>query len=315
MGTIIPAIKQWRSLCVSFTDYAPFLWNTALSSLCETASATSHAPQLERLSLVYPLNDDTKEFLLFGNYAPRLRDVTLHGIRLRWTAPLFESLVSLDYTHHGFTAGHEAVQETLMMLTVSRHLKSLSISFPCRGMKDGDVDQFMLLPHAYTPTSLGHLEVLTLRVHGDGVPDELRILTSKLILPSLRCLRLETRSRGIPFSRKAVTSVLKAFRRHERLISISIQDAWVHRRCVSAFLRSLPALQQLSASGPRVTDAFVDNLLMPVRGRYVTVFDLPKRFAIEGLVKLDLLDGFVTISGVRRLRRRVFDPCFTLKIT
>jgi len=112
---VIPEIRQWRSLLIHFAGYVPYLWNATLSELCpRLPSASYHAPQLERLAHVCPLNDDTKEFLLFGGHAPKLRDVTVHGMRLRRTAPLFEKLTPLEYNHHSSLSFVKQLQKSLL---------------------------------------------------------------------------------------------------------------------------------------------------------------------------------------------------------
>ncbi|PAV16881.1 hypothetical protein PNOK_0694500 [Pyrrhoderma noxium] len=129
MASVLPVAERWRSLSIRFDDYVPFLWNSALSGLC-TSSECHAVKSLESLSLIYPMNDDTKEFHLFADNAPKLKRVVVWGIRLRWTKSLFSNLEYLDYTHHGFNSGHEAVQEILRMLSIScPKLKKLSITF------------------------------------------------------------------------------------------------------------------------------------------------------------------------------------------
>ena len=128
---VSPFIYRWRSLHIEFQHYAPYLWNAALSSCCAADDPRSvEASNLEHLSLIHPLNDDPKEFLLFGGYTPRLRSATLHGIRLMWLPSLFANLTSLDYTHHGFTCGSDAYLELYCMLQVCSKLQNLRLAFP-----------------------------------------------------------------------------------------------------------------------------------------------------------------------------------------
>lgn len=298
MHSVIPAIQQWRSLSIHFTGYIPYLWNAALSELCpKLPSPTSHAPQLVRLSLIYPLNDDTKEFLLFGGHAPKLRDVSLHGIRLRWTAPLFENLTHLDYNHHAFTFAHEAVAEVLVMLRVSYKLQSLTISFPGGRSREDDAS-FGWASQAYTPISLGNLKLLVLRVVGDNIPREMTVLSSKLILPRLQRLRLVSGENSIRFGGREVSAVLGSLRRHSCLEDVIIENSWAHGRSIAAFLRSLPNVRFISARGRYVEDDF----LLPLSKR-VDLTSTPERnclknFALGGLEMLELSEAAVTTDGV-----------------
>jgi hypothetical protein len=150
-----------------------------------------YALKLEKLTLCYPENDDTKEFALFGGIAPRLHNVILDGIRLTWLPELYGRLTHLDYTHHGFTAGKTAVDEILGMIRVSCALRELRICFR-RKVLDEEV---LYLPYDNVPegqTHLLQLEQLDLAVDESDVdiPPELLLLLSRLSVPNLRELRL-----------------------------------------------------------------------------------------------------------------------------
>ena len=93
MQIVHPHLRRWRSLEILFLEYTPHLWKAAL------ASCASPAVMLQDLSLVYRLNDDPQEFLLFSGFTPRLRRVTIDGIRLAWLPSLFANLTFLYYTH------------------------------------------------------------------------------------------------------------------------------------------------------------------------------------------------------------------------
>ena len=73
--------------------FQPYLWKAAL------ANCASPAIVLQGVSLVYRLNYDPQEFLLFSGFTPRLRRVTIDGIRLAWLPSLFANLTFLYYTH------------------------------------------------------------------------------------------------------------------------------------------------------------------------------------------------------------------------
>ena len=243
MACVLPTIQRWRSLSLQIDVYSPFLLNSALSGLCTVSPRlASCVPELVSLSLVYPANDDTKEFHLFGGNAPKLRHVSLHGIRLRWSPSLFENLVSLDYSHHGFSAGHAAVREILAMLSVSKTIMSLCITLP----ESHDAEYFdEWLFETYASVELHWLRGLTIRAATRcNPPKELNKLFSKLLLPSLSVLKLDVSpGRHTAFSRKAVKSVLLPFFGHPRIERLTLGKSWNHRRCIDAFVRSLPNLR------------------------------------------------------------------------
>lgn len=199
---LVPHISRARSFELRFSSYSPFLWNTALGPICcqeqrddntgrYACTPSVYALKLEKLTLCYPENDDTKEFALFGGIAPRLHNVILDGIRLTWLPELYGRLTHLDYTHHGFTAGKTAVDEILGMIRVSCALRELRICFR-RKVLDEEV---LYLPYDNVPegqTHLLQLEQLDLAVDESDVdiPPELLSLLSRLSVPNLRELHL-----------------------------------------------------------------------------------------------------------------------------
>lgn len=199
----------------------------------------------------------TKEFLLFGEVAPLLRKVTLHGIRLKWTPSLFSNLVLLDYTHHGFTRDHEAVQEVLVTLAISRRLETLSIAFPDR-VESADRPILGTL-HPRRSVTLPCLKNLRLRVSSNILPRELAILTSKLNLPSLFELDLDAGNSSGSFREMFIASTLKAFRFHPQIRRLTVRNRWYHSRCISAFVRTLPNLRHVEVTGAKTSD------VLPVR--------------------------------------------------
>ncbi|KAG2065323.1 hypothetical protein BDR04DRAFT_1108702 [Suillus decipiens] len=199
---IVPHMSRARSFELRFSSYLPFLWNTALGPICcqeqrdnhmgkDAFASSVHALQLEKLTLCFPENDDTKEFTLFAGVAPRLHSVTLDGIRLTWLPELYGRLTHLDYTHHGFTTGPSAVDEVLGMVRVSCALRELRICFR-KGVLDREV---LYLPRNDVPAGQTHLLqlerlVLTVNESDIDIPSELTSLLSCLSMPNLRELHL-----------------------------------------------------------------------------------------------------------------------------
>lgn len=259
---VIPLIERWRTLEIQFETYAPYLWNAALSACCAHSSSV-HAPHLRELCLVYPGNDDTKEFALFDGNAPRLRRVTLLGIRLAWTPSLFHNLTYLDYTHHGFTGGHEAASEVLHILQVSARLEELRLAFPWR--IDG-ADPYA--DSSLRPVTLSCLSTLVVSIEGPEVPSALLLVLLHLSLPTTRSLRLLSR---YPFRRPTLfprlRHVLRALPELPKLEHLYLEHGWLDPRFVFPLLHSIPRLRYLALQGLRVTGPFLRGLADALRAQ------------------------------------------------
>jgi hypothetical protein len=234
MYLALPFIHRWRSLDLLFTDYQPYLWRGAL------AGCGSPAPALEELSLVYRLNDNTEEFSLFSAYAPRLRRLTVDGIRLTWSPQLFGNLVYLDYTHHGFTSGHQAVDDVVSILTVSERLVELRLLFP-RG-------RLAVLPsrmdYVTRRVRLRHLKRLHLTVDGSDIPFELAHLVTLISvrhLSSLQLVDLAHSHNCFP----SLKSFFYMFPIPRSLESIDIGHGWYDPRMIQPLAQSLPSLSKI----------------------------------------------------------------------
>lgn len=218
MYFVLPYMHRWESLDVKFTKYAPLLWNAALSECC-SARLRSRATILVDLTLIHPHNDDSKEFLLFGGYAPGLRRVTLDGIHLLWHPSLFHNLTYLDYTHHGFTSGLQAVEDVVYMLQVSCHLQELSLMF--RRKHSASTSSSHPRVSVRRRIRLPHLITLRFKVNTSDIPMELRHVASLIRTPALQSLSfVDVRRRrvcypGTPmfFQQYAFPNTLQSLRR------------------------------------------------------------------------------------------------------
>ncbi|KAF5315083.1 hypothetical protein D9619_007358 [Psilocybe cf. subviscida] len=263
MGMVKPYTHQWRSLDIHFAQYASHLWQVGL------ANCASPAPQLEEFSLVYRLNDDIQEFSLFDGYAPRLRRVTIDGIRLEWAPSLFTNLTFLDYSHHGFTSGNSAVHDVINILSVSAQLVELRILFP-----RGRTPRLPATSEAVTTVvNLPQLSRLSLRVDGSDIPFELAHLVTLINAPSLTTLHLTDLRR----SHRAFPSIksffyVYALPRTLRLISVS--HGWYDPRMVQALYQALPRLAHIHVKRTRAPEQVLD-LKPPIR-------EVPSRRAKRG---------------------------------
>lgn len=244
MHLVTPFIHRWRSLEIQFLDYAPFLWNSALSECCSTGP-DARAPCLQDLSLVYRDNDDPKEFLLFSGFAPRLRRVTLDGVCLSWRPSLFANLTCLDYAHHGFTRGGQAVHDVVAMLRVSSRLIELRITFPRSKISHRyDLVLPMMEPVPTTRTVvLRHLRTLHLRVDTRDIPPELVRLMSHVHSPNLISLHLvDLGHRPRPFRSLGLFTGSYVFPPSLRVVEVGY--GWNYEGMMTSMLARLPNIRK-----------------------------------------------------------------------
>ena len=233
MHIVLPHLHRWRSLEIVFSEYTPYLWKAAL------AGCASPAIMLHDLLLVYRLNDDTQEFLLFSGFTPRLRRVTVDGIRLAWLPSLFANLTFLDYTHHGFTSSHQAVDDVVAILTVSCRLIELRLFFP-RGKSACLPSRHDYVTKSITLPSLTHIR---LTVDGYDIPFELAQLVTLLITPSLAHLRLVDLNRT-SHSFPSLKSFFYVYALPRTISVIQIGHGWYDPRMIRPMIESLPQLSK-----------------------------------------------------------------------
>ncbi|THV05202.1 hypothetical protein K435DRAFT_116578 [Dendrothele bispora CBS 962.96] len=241
MHIVSPYVRRWRSLDIRLRTYSPYLWNGALSECCSWSGQTQ-APLLEELTLIYRQNDDTKEFCLFSGHAPRLHSATIDGIRLTWLPSLFQNLTFLDYTHHGFNSGYQAIQEIVTLLQVSSRLVHLRLMFPdkmFRGRRSSRSSP--VIPQVHLP----FLRTLHLRVETKDIPYEFIFLASLLITPVLTSLSLiDTTPQRSPFSN--VRTFISLYIFPPSLQSVSIHYGWYTKELVTWLTQKLPSLKRLT---------------------------------------------------------------------
>jgi hypothetical protein len=286
MHLVTPYINRWRSLEIFFAGYSPFLWNAALSGCCGVDRVV-HAPFVEDIMLIYPQNDDTKYFTLFAGHAPRLRRLSLDGLRLTWLPSLFSNLTFLDYTHHGFSHGRQAVHEVLTMLHVSSRLVHLRLLFPWHGAKTKRAPPDS--PPTFAPITLSALTRLHIRINGPDIPLELIHLLSYTSAPALSSLHLlDLCESSKPFSR--LRSFLQACGRPLLLKTLCIEHGWCGPQLVTAF-STLPCLHQ-----------FVVKCSQQHQSQYMDLSsNNSRKEGCQGLLRHTVYDdGYVGMMGARQ---------------
>jgi hypothetical protein len=247
MHFIIRYATRWRSLaiCIPHTVNMPYLANAALSGCCGTMD-TINASNIEDIKIAIPHNEDTKQFTLFGGYAPRLRSVILNGVRLTWLPSLYENIALLDYTHHRFSWGYDAAVEIADILTVSHRLKDFRLTVYGKNSRRRPTSEIRPLPRIILPNLL-HLE---LRIDGAGIPEELLMLVERMKTPNLRSLKLASNSVApFPGLRRFVpllASVLSA-----PILKLEVEGGWNSPATMEFILSRLPQLQHLVVNGTR----------------------------------------------------------------
>lgn len=269
MHLLAPHFSSLRSLDIRFDSYAPYLWNAALGPFCRSTSylwdhrspnqgdrpfnVAVEAPKLQSLTLLYPQNDDTKEFSLFGGFAPRLARATLDGLRLAWLPELFGNLAFLDYTHHGFNRGEEAVDEILSMLQVSSRLRELKLCIRYKAETFQTLHLQRLLI-GDDDVVLPSLESLSLRVDNEDsdIPPELISILSRLSIPEAKNLYLQDLSaptlgsssqHSRPFA--ALPTFINTIWRNASFSSLMAEGRWVEPSLLLGLAAQLPSLKSI----------------------------------------------------------------------
>ncbi|KAH7885375.1 hypothetical protein F5I97DRAFT_1377786 [Phlebopus sp. FC_14] len=270
MHLLAPHLSRSRSLDIQFDRHTLYLWNAALGPLCRPSSSlwdcqyfSSYdlpgcklANQLEALTLRYPRNDDTKEFTLFGGFAPRLVRLTIQGIHLTWLPDLFGRLVYLDYTHHGFSNGQAAVNEILSMLQISCRLRDLRFCFVTKVERQESrlVGRFP----ANEVATLPFLESLSLRIDNADVevPPELTTIVSRLHVPTLKTLHMldpqtvDGSRHHTPFARlPALFDGLSLRAPSTTLSDLIVEGRWVEPLLLSSLVTQSISLKTIVVNG------------------------------------------------------------------
>ena len=264
MHLLTPHFAALRSIEIQFNSYAPYLWNAALGPFCQTtphlweyrSSCAVEVPKLESLTLRYPLNDDIKEFSLFGSFAPKLTRVTLEGVRLTWHPELFGNLSFLDYTHHGFSCGEDAVDEILSMLQISFQLRELKLCIRHKATTF-QVLRLRRLLIGDDDIALPSLESLSLHVDSEDsdIPSELNAILSRLSLLKLKNLYLQDSAAVFPHLRPfpALPMLVDTICRNTSLSNLMVEGRWAEPLFVSGLRARLPLL----------TSFQVGNMVLP----------------------------------------------------
>lgn len=162
---------------------------------------------------------------------------------------MFENITSLDYTHHGYTAGIDAIAEVLAMLRISARMECLSLSFP--PPKD-DSRRVPLGWHGKVKVavSLPRLRILRASVVERYVPPELAQVLAHLSAPRLDVLHLvDATLSHRPFSGlDAIAGALHVGLAYPGRIHVG--HGFLERRFILTLVRTWTRLRCLDVTSP-----------------------------------------------------------------
>lgn len=276
MQIALPHIHRWRSLDVIFTEQSPYLLNAALSFLADLPCP----PSLREITVIHRLNEDPQPFVLFSGYAPSLRKLVVDGLRVSLAPDLFINLTYLDYTHHRFSTGSEAVHEILSLLSLSPKLIYLRLLFPHQCTNVTPV--YHKHPQPSSRISLPSLTQLQLSLdpHSPDIPYDLGLLLTHVSTPVLNTLKFsDPGRRRVPFPNLKSFFWMYAIPRSLRFIHI--EGGWFDQGMVDPIVKSLPRLRKVVVRrGGRGSERVIyetqastlrrrDSYHRSIRGRFV----------------------------------------------
>lgn len=241
MQIALPYIHRWRSLEVVFTEQSPYLLNAALSYLADITSP----PYLQEVTLVHRLNEDPQPFVLFNGFTPSLKRLAIDGLRVALFSETFINLSFLDYTHHRFNSGSEAVREILSILNLCPKLISLHLLFPHQST--GLMSVYHKPPQPNNQISLPLLNQLHLALdpNSPDIPYELALLLTHLSTPVLHTIKFIDRGkRPSPFYNLKSFFWMYAIPRSLRFIHL--EGGWFDPGMVDPIVKSLPRLRRVT---------------------------------------------------------------------
>ncbi|KAF5360920.1 hypothetical protein D9756_004793 [Leucocoprinus leucothites] len=240
MQIALPHLHRWRSLEVMFMEQSPYLLNAALSFLADLPSP----PSLREMTLIHRLNEDPQPFILFNGYAPSLKKLVLDGPRMALFPDMFINLTYLDYTHHRFSTGSEAIHEILSLLSLCPKLISLRLLFPHQFTNLTAV--YHKPPRPNSRVSLSSLNQLNLALdpNSPDIPYELALLLTHLSTPVLHTIKFsDPARRQAPFPNLKSFFWMYAIPRSLRFIHI--EGGWFDSGMVDPIVKSLPRLRKM----------------------------------------------------------------------
>jgi hypothetical protein len=265
MQIALPHIQRWRSLEVVFTEQSPYLLNAALSFLADVHSP----PYLREVTLIHRLNEDPQPFVLFNGFTPSLKRLAIDGLRIALFSESFINLSFLDYTHHRFNMGADAIREVLSLLHLCPKLISLRFLFPHQST--GLTSVYHKPPQPNTQISLPFLNQLHLAIdpNSPDIPYELPLLLTHLSTPVLQTVKFfDSGKRPNPFYNLKSFFWMYAIPRSLRFIHI--EGGWFDPGMLDPIVKSLPRLRRVTVCrGGRGTEliAYDETQTRTRRGR------------------------------------------------
>jgi hypothetical protein len=183
----------------------------------------------------------------------RFPSSSIGRVVLGLSSQLFGNLTCLDYTHHGFTSGHRAVDDVISILSISNRLVELRLLFP-RG-------QYAVLPsrrdYVNKRVRLRQLQHFQLAVDGSDIPFELAYLVTLISAHHLLSVRLiDLGQCHHPFP--SLKSFFYVFPIPRSLQMMEIGHGWYDCRMVQPLSQSLPNLSKIVVKRTRLPDQVLE---------------------------------------------------------
>jgi hypothetical protein len=196
---------------------------------------------LEELALVYPSNEDGKQFALFGGYAPNLRTITLNSVRLACPS-IFHHLNDLRYTHMRTTDVH-SVWDLLSTLQACVVLQHLHVVFDVRHR---NLAPFLVHHDRSCHVHHVHLRHLQISILGQDVPAEMELFLRHAEFPNITILHCA----HTPISgARLFSNVIRHVPRLgplRYLKELKVEHGWVDRRFISTIATKATRLVRVS---------------------------------------------------------------------
>lgn len=199
-----PNSLDWLALVTSFIDARSLNMREMELSFSSTPWLTailSPALHLEKLALILPLQAlhiDPLIGELFGGETPKLRELSIAGLYLHWSAKAYRGLkkLTINLAHHPDSlARHESGKGILEVFQSSSRLKELTLRYP-PFMFNGE--------HPLDPVALPHLR----RIDLDLEPSDAHKLLSAIVSPPSQTLRVKVSSVPSVAPARAAVSII-----------------------------------------------------------------------------------------------------------
>jgi hypothetical protein len=175
---------------------------------------------------------------------PSLKKLVIDGPRMALFPDMLSNLTFLDYTHHRFSTGSEAIHEILSLLSLCPKLVSLRLLFPHQFTNLTSVYHKPHRPNSRVSLPSLNQLLLALDPSSPDIPYELALLLTHLSTPVLQTIKfMDSSRRQVPFPNLKSFFWIYAIPRSLRFIHI--EGGWFDSGMVDPIVQSLPRLRKV----------------------------------------------------------------------